>query len=52
MSPKLLSVSKLHLTFNIFSEGTKGKSKKVGTSKVVETGTGNDDVDFEWIPKY
>jgi len=37
------------LIFLAFSFGSKGKKPTV--SKVVETGTGNDDVDFEWIPK-
>ena len=34
------------------SEGTKGKGKKSASSgKPVETGTSNDDVDYEWIPR-
>jgi hypothetical protein len=43
------------LAFNVnllFSEGSKGKGKKgASASKPVETGTANDDVDYEWIPK-
>ena len=35
-----------------FAEGSKGKGKKSASSgKPVETGTSNDDVDYEWIPK-
>ena len=30
--------------------GTKGK-KNASVSKPVETGTTNDDVDYEWIPR-
>ena len=42
--------SKLRLLF--FAEGTKGKGKKSASSgKPVETGTSNDVVDFEWIPR-
>ena len=39
----------LFLVYSLIG-GSKGK-KNVAVSKAMETGTANDDVDYEWIPR-
>lgn len=47
-----IAVLLLFLVYSFASKGSKGKGKKsASSSKPVETGTSNDDVDYEWIPR-
>lgn len=47
-----IAVLVLFLVYSVTAKGSKGKGKKSASSgKPVETGTSNDDVDYEWIPK-
>lgn len=46
-----IAILVLFLVFSFGGKGSKSKSKKAGPSKPAETGTADDDVDYEWIPK-